>query len=439
MSKRLKFSQDFLGQLRRKVDLVALIGEQVELRRSGGKYTGRCPFHEDRRPSFQVDPAEGFYKCWGCGKTGDAVQWIREQTDASFPDAVAQLAKQAALALPEDKYVQERESRQHLAPLYQALSEAQRTYRRGLPKQPKAESFLREERELTQESIQKFELGATDRGITHLLRKPSQTLIDAGLAVKDNQGHIYDRFRNRVMFPIRNERGYLISFAGRALLDADHIPKYLNGPETKLFHKEQELYGLHLAKAQIRKEQLAVVVEGYFDVIQAHQAGDTRVVALMGTTVSPTQMRHLLMLADEIIFVFDGDMAGRKASLAAAWVFLGVMKDGKLARFVFMPDGHDPDSYLRSHDLAAWHELLAVAQPLSQVLATYVNPGLDMTLPENQVNAVGKAMSCMKLITQAPMYAKALCAHLERVIQLPLTLEQSPMQEQATSIPAPGP
>ncbi len=433
MNKRLKFSQDFLGQLRRKIDLVTLISEQVALRRSGGKYTGRCPFHEDRRPSFQVDPVEGFYKCWGCGKTGDAVQWVREQTDASFLEAVAQLAKQADLALPEDNYAQERESRKHLAPLYQTLSEAQRTYRHGLPKHHKAESFLLDERRLTQESIKKFELGATDRGITQLLRRPIHTLIDAGLAVQDNQGQIYDRFRNRVMFPIRNERGHLISFAGRALLDADHIPKYMNGPETELFHKEQELYGLHLAKAQIRKEQLAVVVEGYFDVIQAHQAGDTRVVALMGTAVSPIQMRRLLMLADEIIFVFDGDMAGRNASLAAAKIFLSVMKDGKSARFVFMPDGHDPDSYLRNNDLAAWHDLLAVAQPLSQMLATYVNPGLDMTLPENQIKAVGKAMSCMKLITQAPMYAKALCAHLERVIQLPLALEQSPMQEQATT------
>eukprot|EP00887_Chlorella_sp_A99_P003784 scaffold31.g3784.t1 len=229
------------------------------------------------------------------------------------------------------------------------------------------------------------------------------------------------------MFPIRNERGHLISFAGRALFDADHIPKYLNGPETELFHKEQELYGLHLAKAQIRKEQLAVVVEGYFDVIQAHQAGDTRVVALMGTAVSPTQMRRLLMLADEIIFVFDGDMAGRKASLAAAKVFLGVMKDGKSAHFVFMPDGHDPDSYLRSCGLAAWQGLLAVAQPLSQVLVRYVNHGLDMMNPENQVKAVGKAMDCIKLITQAPMYAKALCAHMERVIQLPLNLGKSPL------------
>lgn len=423
MSKGPRYSQDFLADLRQKVDLVALVGETVELRRTGGKFVGKCPFHEDRRPSFQVDPAEGFYKCWGCGKTGDAVQWVREHSDASFLDAVEQLARHAGVELPKAAAGQADESRKHLAPLYQALSEAQRIYWSGIAKNPKADAFLRNERGLTQESIQRFELGAVGRGVVQLLRRPDQVLVDSGLAVQGEQGRVYDRFRDRVMFPIRNERGHLISFAGRALTHADHVPKYLNGPETELFHKERELYGLLLAKTEIRKSQQAVVVEGYFDVIQGHQAGDVRLVASMGTAISQTQIQRLLMLADEILFVFDGDGPGRKASLAAAKVFLGAMRDGKSARFVFLPDDHDPDSYLRSYGIAGWQELLTEAQPLSQVLARYVSHGLDMTIPESQVKAMGKAMDCIKLIKDAPMYAKALCSHLERVIQIPLTVE----------------
>ncbi|VFR81300.1 DNA primase [plant metagenome] len=312
-----------------------------------------------------------------------------------------------------------------MAPLYQALSEAQRIYWGGLAKHPKAESFLQDERGLTQDSIQSFELGVVGRGVVKLLRRPDQVLIEAGLAIQDEHGRVYDRFRDRVMFPIRNERGHLISFAGRALTIADHIPKYLNGPETELFRKHHELYGLHLAKNSIRKTQKAVVVEGYFDVIQGHQAGDTRLVASMGTAVSPAQVQRLLRLADELVFVFDGDVPGRKASLSAAKVFLGEMEDGKSASFVFLPDEHDPDSYLRRYGITGWQDLLKTAQPLSQVLARYVSHGLDMAIPESQVKASGKAKECIRLITGAPMYARALCSHLEQVIQISLAEERA--------------
>lgn len=425
MNKGPRYSQDFLAELRRKVDLVELVGEKVKLRRTGGKYIGKCPFHEDRKPSFQVDPADGFYKCWGCGKTGDAVQWLRERLGASFVESVEQLAGSVGMEQPRAEAAEGVVSRKHLAPLYQALAEAQRIYWSGMAKSPRADAHLREERGLTQEIIQKFELGAVGRGVLQLLRRPEQVLLDAGLAVQGEQGRVYDRFRDRVMFPIRNERGHLISFAGRALTKAEHIPKYLNGPETELFRKERELYGLHLAKGEIRKQQRAVVVEGYFDVIQGHQAGDTCLVASMGTAISQSQVQRLLQLTDEIVFVFDGDVPGRKAALAAAKVFLGVMGDGKSARFAFLPDDHDPDSFLRSHGIIEWRSLLASALPLSQVLARYVSHGLDLAVPECQVTAAGKARDCLKLIKAAPMYAKALSTHLERVIQIPLATEHT--------------
>ncbi|CAM4394090.1 DNA primase [Bordetella pseudohinzii] len=408
-----------------KVDLVALVGERVKLRRTGGKYVGKCPFHEDRKPSFQIDPAEGFYKCWGCGKTGDAVQWVRERFGTAFVEAVEQLARHAGIELPRAEVGQARESRKHLAPLYQALAEAQRIYWSGMAKSPMAGAFLREERGLKPEIIQKFELGAVGRGVLQLLRRPDQVLLAAGLAVQGEHGRVYDRFRNRVMFPIRNERGHLVSFAGRSLTKADHIPKYLNGPETELFHKERELYGLHLAKSEIRKQKRAVVVEGYFDVIQGHQAGDMCLVASMGTAISHSQVLRLLQLTDEIVFVFDGDGPGRKASLAAAKVFLAAMGDGKSARFAFLPDDHDPDSFLRCYGIIEWQSLLASALPLSQVLARYVSHGLDLAVPECQVVAAGKARECLNLIKDAPMYAKALSAHLERVTRIPLATEHT--------------
>lgn len=414
----LHFSDEFLEHLRARVDLVALIEQEVPLKRSGRNMVGCCPFHEEKTPSFTVSPERHSYRCFGCGAYGDAIEWVRHRQHLSFHEAVAHLANLCGVTMPKpENSHEERQQRKHLAAHYQVLQEAARIFTRGLDKSPTARKYLLEQRVLTQETINTFGLGVVAKGIIGLLTERRDALLAAGLAVQGDNNAVYDLFRHRIMIPIHNESGNLIGFAGRTMSKRADTPKYINSPETELFHKGRELYGLHLAKRSIRETGIAIVVEGYFDVIALHQAGETRAVAPMGTALTGQQTRRLLTHADNIVLAFDGDAAGRKAALPAASILLEELTDEKTARILFLPDGEDPDSFIRTHGLEAWQRQLEQAQPLSALLTDYVSSnGLDINIPESQVVSARRALTILARIQHAPIYARALQARFENLI-----------------------
>lgn len=414
----LHFSDDFLEHLRTQVDLVALIGQEVALKRSGKHMIGCCPFHEEKTPSFHVSPEKRSYRCYGCGAYGDAIEWVRHRQHLSFHEAVAHLANLCGVTMPKpENSREERQQRKHLAAHYQVLQEAARIFTRGLDKSPTARKYLHEQRGLTQETISAFGLGVVAKGIIGLLTARKDALLAAGLAVQGDNNAVYDLFRHRIMVPIHNENGNLIGFAGRTMSKRADTPKYINSPETELFHKARELYGLHLAKPAITETGTAIVVEGYFDVISLHQAGERRAVAPMGTALTSPQARRLLMRADNIVLAFDGDAAGRKAALSAASILLEELTDEKTARILFLPDGEDPDSFIRTHGLEAWQHQLEQSLPLSALLSDYVSAsGIDKSIPETQVAAARRALAILAHIQRAPIYARALQASFEHLI-----------------------
>lgn len=425
MVKYIRFSDEFLDRIRNETDLPALIERDVKLKRAGQNFVACCPFHEEKTPSFHVSPDKNTYRCWGCGARGDAIEWMRNKHHLSFPDAVVHLAGVCGIPLP----VEERDSdedkaqRKRLAALYQALKEAARVFSRGLAKSPAARAYLEQKRGLSTETIERFGLGVVAKGVVELLGGSTtrDALLGSGLAAQRDDGEIYDRFRHRIMFPIHNESGNLVGFASRSMIEKpDKTPKYVNCPETEIFHKGRELYALHLAKPAICSGRVAVIVEGYFDVVSLHQAGDKRVVAPMGTALTNLQVRRLLVHADTIVFAFDGDAAGRKAALGAAAVLLDEMKDGKTACFLFLPEGKDPDSFVRAHGLEAWHAVTEQAAPLSAFLADYVAHGLDRDVPESQVKAAEKAKAILARIQHAELFGRAMKAKFEEVVGVSL-------------------
>lgn len=426
MPRYIQFSDEFLDRLRCETDLTALIETEVKLKRAGRSLVACCPFHEEKTPSFHVLPDRNTYRCWGCGARGDAIDWMRNRHHMSFHDAVVHLAGVCGIPLPVEGCDSEadRAQRKRLGTLYHALKDAARIFSRGLARSPAATAYLMQQRGLSAATIERFGLGVVAKGVVELMGRETSrdALLDSGLAAQRDSGEIYDRFRHRVMFPIHNESGNLVGFAGRSMIEnPQKTPKYLNGPQTDIFHKGQELYALHLAKPAIRSSGVAVIVEGYFDVISLHQAGDERAVAPMGTALTNQQLRRLLVHADTIVFAFDGDSAGRKAALMAAAVLLEEMKDGKTARFLFLPDGDDPDSFVRRHGLEAWHSSIDAAVPLSTILVDYVAQGLDRTMPESQVMAAGRANAILARIVRAEVFWRALKAKFEEVIGIALT------------------
>ncbi|QTF59148.1 DNA primase [Stutzerimonas frequens] len=425
MARFVRFSDKFLDDLREEVDLPALVAEEIKLRRSGGNFVARCPFHEEKSPSFHVSATRNTFRCYGCPARGDAIEWVMRRQHKSFHEAVLYLAHRFGIELPqaEEESPDDQQRRKRLARLYQALNEVGRVYVRGLKKNPAGLRYLVDTRGFTESSVELFGIGAVASGVLPFLKGFSdQELIDAGIAAVDSAGErVYDRFRNRIMFPIHNESGNLVGFAGRTILEnPGKAPKYLNCPETDLFHKGRELYGLHIAKTAIRKDRLAVVGEGYFDVIRAHQEGDPRVVAPMGTALTAVQMKRLLLHADTVVFAFDGDRAGRRAALSAAAILLETMKDGQTGKFLFLPAGHDPDSFIRAEGIQAWLDQVESAVPLSQFLSDYVVHRLDRSLPESQVNAAARASAILSRLQKALVFRHALRLRFEELIGVPL-------------------
>ena len=360
---------DFIQTLLGRVDIVEVIDRYVPLKKAGANYAACCPFHNEKTPSFTVSPTKQFYHCFGCGAHGTAIGFLIEYGGKSFPDAVDELARDAGLEVPRIERPGEKERRDEALDLSELLLVAAKFYRGELKDSPRAIDYLKG-RGLTGEIAARFGIGYAPDGWQSLERAferyDDPALDSAGLVVNGDGGKRYDRFRDRVMFPIHDSRGRVIGFGGRVLGDGE--PKYLNSPETPVFSKGRELYGLYLAREAIRDAGRVVVVEGYMDVVALAQHGVEYAVATLGTSTTPVHVQKLFRLTDNVVFCFDGDAAGRKAAWRALENALSVLADGKNARFLFLPDGEDPDDFVRRRGKAAFETSVGNAVPLSEFL-----------------------------------------------------------------------
>ena len=386
----------FIQDLLARVDIVDLIGRGVQLRRGGQNYLGLCPFHAEKSPSFTVSPTKQFFHCFGCGAHGSAIGFLMDHRGLGYVEAVRELAQTVGMPVPEDPNAAA--AAQQARGLTDVTAKACQYYQQAL-RGSVAIDYLKG-RGLTGKTALRFALGYAPDGWQPLKDAfesyEDSRLVDAGLVIV-NEGKRYDRFRDRVMFPIRNRRGTVIGFGGRVLGAGE--PKYLNSPETPLFKKGQELYGLYEAGEAIRRRGRAIVCEGYMDVIQLAQAGFEETVATLGTAVSATHVATLLRLTDHVLFAFDGDAAGLKAARRALEVVLPVIADDKRASFVLLPGGDDPDDLIRAHGAGAFEAELGRALPLSRFFAQCVAEGRDLSQPEDRAAMMAAARPLLESMT----------------------------------------
>ena len=394
--------QSFIQELLNRLDIVDVIERYVPLKKAGANYVACCPFHNEKSPSFSVSPSKQFYHCFGCGVHGSAISFVMEHQGLSFPEAVEELAKSSGLAVPHETSQREYETRAaQAAGLPEMMLQALHFYREQLKQSETAIEYLKK-RGVSGEVAARFGLGYAPEGWQNLEQifpdyAKSQSLLETGLIIENDEGRRYDRFRDRVMFPILNARGNVIGFGGRVLGVGE--PKYLNSPETALFQKGQELYGLFQARNAIRASGRVIVVEGYMDVVALVQHGIAYAVATLGTATTPTHVQKLLRAADEIIFCFDGDAAGRRAAWRALENALAALTDSASLLFLFLPDGEDPDSYVRQVGQARFEENYSKALTFSQFLFKELTRELDLTTDEGRAKLVQSAKPLIEKMT----------------------------------------
>ena len=378
------FVQDLLGR----VDIADVIESYVPLKRAGTNLVACCPFHSEKSPSFTVSPSKQFYHCFGCGAHGSAIGFLMEYSGLTFVEAVKDLAQRVGMTVPEVRG-NGRGEHGHVAQGAPALEDvmhrAAAFYKAELKRSERAIHYLKG-RGLTGEIAARFGLGYAPAGWQGLAGAfadyNAQALVDAGLVIHSEDGKRYDRFRDRVMFPIVSQRGQVIGFGGRVLDGGE--PKYLNSPETPLFEKGRELYGLFQARQGIRAARRVLVVEGYMDVVALAQFGINYAVATLGTATTPMQVHKLFRQTDEVVFCFDGDAAGRRAAWRALENSLEQLQDGKQVRFMFLPPEHDPDSFVREHGTERFEAQVADAVPLSSFALRELSGRVDMGTPEGR-------------------------------------------------------
>ena len=397
--------QSFIQELLARTDVVDVVGRHVQLKKGGANFMGLCPFHDEKSPSFSVSPVKQFYHCFGCGASGDAIKFLTEYTGASFVEAVQDLAQQVGLEVPQDDVSpQEREraaaQRQKQATLTDTLEKAGEAYRKHLKNSPRAVGYLKG-RGVSGAIAKRFGLGYAPEGWRTLASVfpayDDPLLAESGLVIvgeegdnnSDGERKRYDRFRDRVMFPIRNVKGECIGFGGRVL--GDEKPKYLNSPETPVFSKGRELYGLFEARSALRDAGYALVTEGYMDVVALAQLGFSNAVATLGTACTTDHVQKLFRFTDTVVFSFDGDGAGRRAARKALDAALPFATDTRSVRFLFLPSEHDPDSFIRAEGQDAFARYVAEAVPLSRFLLDAAREDCDVTTAEGRARMASQA------------------------------------------------
>lgn len=427
--------QSFIQELLGRVDIVDVVDRHVKLKRAGANYLACCPFHSEKTPSFTVSPTKQFYHCFGCGAHGTAVGFLMEYGGMGFVEAVKELAQGVGMKVPEVRSEQAARRAEAGDDLYGVLLRAAQFYRAQLKDAPRAIAYLKQ-RGLSGEIARRFGIGYAPDGWQNLAAAFSDydgpALAAAGLAKTNEEGRHYDVFRDRIMFPIVDVRGNVIGFGGRVLdtgsadsategsadSAARGSPKYLNTPETAVFEKGRELYGLYQARRTIREAGRVVVVEGYMDVVALAQHGVDYAVATLGTATTPLHVQKLTRQSDEIVFCFDGDEAGRRAAWRALENTLAQLQDGKQVKFLFLPEGEDPDSYVRKHGKAAFEALLDRAAPLSRILLDGLAGRVDLSTAEGRAKCIHEAKPLLKQM-QANLLRVQLLRELAEKCRLP--------------------
>ena len=429
--------QSFIDNLLSRTDIVDVVDQRVPLKKKGNNYTACCPFHQEKTPSFSVNQERQFYYCFGCGAGGNAIGFIMDYDKVDFPIAVETLAKDLGLEVPHEES-QTQQTKTKIDPsLYDVLSEANHYYQTQLRKHPQKQTVVNylKNRGLTGKVAAKFSIGFAPPGWQNLLKElgtdknKKKLLLEAGLTLARNkdtsqsksQGRVsdhdfYDRFRDRIMFPIRDSRGRVIAFGGRVL--GDEKPKYLNSPETPIFHKSSELYGLYELKKSRDKFDKIILVEGYMDVIALSQMGVNNAVATLGTATNVRHLNKIFKKVSEIVFCFDGDEAGSKAAWRALETALPLMHDGRQVKFLFLPSGEDPDTYVRSIGQTDFLKKVGTAKPLEDFLFEQLLANLDTTTGEGKARLSNLAKTHLNKIPDG-IYSRLMFEKLADLIGLP--------------------
>ena len=440
--------ESFIQELLARIDIVDVIERYLPLKKAGANFVACCPFHSEKTPSFSVSPSKQFYHCFGCGAHGSAISFIMEYSGLGFVETVEDLAGQIGLQVPQQRPDERRQKAAEAAPLTELMARAAKYYKEQLKASQKAIDYLKG-RGLTGDIAARFGLGYAPDGWQSLAAVfpdySDKALVECGLVIEGEAGKRYDRFRDRIMFPILDSRGNVIGFGGRVIGQGE--PKYLNSPETSLFEKGRELYGLLQARSAIRDEDCVIVVEGYMDVVALAQHGVGNAVATLGTATTPTHVHKLLRQADRVIFCFDGDNAGRKAAARALDASLEHVADNKTIAFLFLPAEDDPDSFVRAHGADAFRKLARQAMPLTDFLMQELKAGKDLASAEGRSQLVHAAkphlgrlqapllrLQLVKLLAQSSGFSQA---EIESLCGLPAVVRKTAPARSPRGTPSP--
>ena len=432
--------QSFIDDLINRVDIIEVIDAHVPLKKTGRDYSACCPFHNEKTPSFTVSPVKQFYYCFGCGAHGTALTFLMEYGRMDFVEAIESLASQQGMEVPREQGAHTRQSN---AGLYDLLEQATAYYCQQLKYNQIAIDYLKG-RGLDGKTAAEYGLGYAPPGwnnLTPVLGKDRHDeLLKSGMLTRGDNGDTHDRFRERIMFPIRDRRGRTIGFGGRILGQGSHA-KYLNSPETPLFHKSRELYGLYEARKAVRKLESFYIVEGYIDVIAMAQSGMRNVVATMGTAITAEHLKKLFKVVPAIVFCFDGDRAGRDAAWRALENTLPVMRDGRMVRFLFLPDGEDPDSMIRQHGRDVFERLTGEAQTLSEYFFAHLEAGINLSTPDGRAQLAKQAQPLLQKLPGGVFYdlmldelSKRTELSVERLVEITVPVQQSMVRKPVSSI-----
>jgi DNA primase len=425
-----RIPQTFIDELLAKADIVEVIGTRVPLKKAGREYRACCPFHDEKTPSFWVSPAKQFYHCFGCGAHGTVLSFLMNFDRLPFPEAVEDLASRLGLEVPREGGTGPAAPRGVNDELYTLLAEVAGFFRMQLGATPKARDYATA-RGLSPDSLERFAIGYAPPAWSEVLKRfgrddaAKRRLLEAGLVIERDAAQaggtdarrdgFYDRFRDRLMFPIRDSRGRVVAFGGRIIDQGE--PKYLNSPETAMFHKGRELYGLYEVRQSRATIRRLIVVEGYMDVVRLHQAGIPYAVATLGTATTPEHLKRAFRVASEIVFCFDGDRAGRAAAWRALNNALSEAVAGREMRFLFLPDGEDPDTLVGKEGAAAFEARYAGALPLSEYLVQHLMESIDVAHADGKARFVAEARPLLERVPAGP-YRELLLERLADAIRV---------------------
>lgn len=410
--------ESFIQEVLNRIDVVDIVDQRVKLKKAGANYVACCPFHQEKSPSFTVSPSKQFYHCFGCGAHGSAISFLMEYEGLTFIESIQSIASQLGLSVPNEQTISKSEKSDYLI-LEQALMQANQFYKKNLRASKEAIQYLKN-RGLSGEIAKQFQIGFANQewqGLQQVFKNYDDPILQsAGLVQKNEAGKLYDRFRNRIMFPIFNAKDNIIGFGGR-VIHADDTPKYYNSPETPLFKKSYELYGLSQSKKGIRDEQNILIVEGYMDVISLHQHGVQNAVATLGTATTVYHLKKLIRYSKKITFCFDGDNAGIEAAWKALNTAVEILEDDLEFYFMFLPEGEDPDTYIRNHSLDDFKKMINQATPLSDFIIKRLTSNNDLNSQENKIKFINNFEPIYKKMS-SPKYKIFLLKRVSELIHL---------------------